>query len=296
VLTDVLPALVTYTASTTSQGTCSYTIATHTVTCNIGTMAPGSTVNVQITVKPRNEGTLNNTATITGGQWDPATGNSSASVNGIPAVKQVDLSVQKTAAPNPIFVSQNVTYTMVAKNNSTVVGATGVVITDSLPASMKFVSATTSQGSLITPPVTGTEQDPVAANNTDSATTTVNAVALQKVLLAKQVLTGGCENTTGNVYLTGPAPAGGVTVNLSTTSLAGVTVPASVFIPAGTTVSPNFSVTTTPVVTKQVGLVNATLGASTVSRNLTVNVGRDTLLTPTRPSRFCYRAVRARLF
>jgi uncharacterized repeat protein (TIGR01451 family) len=278
-------------------------------------MAPSSTVNVQITVKPREEGTLNNTATITGGQWDPATGNSSASVNGIPAVKQVDLSVQKTAAPNPIFVSQNVTYTMVVKNNSTVVGATGVPMTDSLPASMKFVSATTSQGSLITPPVgssgivtanigslaanatatvtvtvmssasgvisntasvTGTEQDTVAANNSDTATTTVNPAALQKVLLAKQVLTGGCENTTGNVYLTGPAPAGGLTVSLSTTSLAGVTVPASVFIPAGTTVSPAFSVTTTPVVTKQVGTVNATLGASTVSRNLTINVGSGT--------------------
>ncbi len=314
-LTDVLPAIVTFTAASSSQGTCAYQSLTHTVTCNIGTMAPGSTVNVQITVKPREEGTLNNTATITAGNWNPATGNNSASVNGLPAVKETDLSVQKTASPNPIFVSQNVTYTLVAKNNSTVMGATGVVLSDSLPASMKFVSATTSQGSLITPPVgssgivtanlgalgigatatvtvtvsssaagvitntatvTGNESDPVAANNSDSATTTVNAVNLQKVLLAKQVLTGGCENTTGNVYLTGPAPAGGLTVSLSTTSLAGVTVPASVFIPAGQTVSPAFSVTTTPVVTKQVGLVNATLGASTVSRNLTINVGSGT--------------------
>jgi uncharacterized repeat protein (TIGR01451 family) len=314
-LTDMLPALVTFTAATSSQGSCTYDSGSNTVTCNIGTMAPSSTVNVQITVKPRNEGTLNNTATITAGNWNPATGNNSASVNGLPAVKQTDLSIQKTAAPNPVFVSQNVTYTMVAKNNSTVSGATGVVLTDSLPASMKFVSATTSQGSLITPPVgssgivtanigslatgamatvtvtvsasaagvisntasvTGNENDPVASNNTDSATTTVNAAALQKVLLAKQVLTGGCENTTGNVYLTGPAPAGGLTVSLSTTSLAGVTVPASVFIPAGQTVSPAFNVTTSQVATKQVGLVNATLGASTVSRGLTINVGSGT--------------------
>jgi len=312
VLTDALPAIVTYTAATSSQGTCSYNNPSHTVTCNIGTMSPGSTVNVQITVKPREEGTLNNTATITAGNWNPATGNNSASVNGLPAVKQTDLSIQKSAAPNPIFISQNATYTLVARNNSPVIGATGVVVTDSLPASMKFVSATTSQGSLITPPVgstgivtanigslatgatatvtitvtssaagvitntasvTGTESDPNPANNTDSATTTVNAVNLQKVLLAKQVLIGGCENTTGNVYLTGPAPAGGLTISLSTTSLAGVTVPASVFIPAAQTVSPAFNVTTSPVVTKQVGLVNATLGASTVSRGLTINVG-----------------------
>ncbi|HZT60266.1 MAG TPA: PA domain-containing protein, partial [Pyrinomonadaceae bacterium] len=132
-LVDVLPSLVTFTAATSSQGTCSYASATKTVTCNIGSVAPGGTVNVQITVKPRDEGTLNDTATISGGNWNPATGNSSASVNGLPAVKQTDLSLQKTASANPIFASQNVTYTLVAKNNSTVTGATGVVVTDNLP-------------------------------------------------------------------------------------------------------------------------------------------------------------------
>jgi hypothetical protein len=75
------------------------------------------------------------------------------------------------------------------------------------------------------------------------------------------------------VYLTGPAGPGGVTVPLSTSSLAGVTVPASVFIPAGQTVSPAFNVTTSPVVTKQVGLVIAGSGAGSVSRGLTINVG-----------------------
>jgi uncharacterized repeat protein (TIGR01451 family) len=312
VLTDVLPALVTYTASTTSQGTCTYVVGTNTVTCNLGTIPAGSSVNVQITVKPRNEGTLNDTASITAGQWDPATGNSSASVNGLPAIKFVDLSVSKSSLPNPIFAGQNTTYTMIVRNINTEISATGIVLTDSLPASMTFVSATTSQGSLITPPVnstgivtanigtlavngtvtvtvtvkstvagvitntatvTGTEQDFSAANNSSSASTTVNTAALQKVLLAKQVLIGGCENTTGNVYLTGPAGPGGMTVPLSTSSLAGVTVPASVFIPAGQTVSPAFNVTTSPVVTKQVGLVIAGSGPGSVSRGLTINVG-----------------------
>jgi hypothetical protein len=96
--------------------------------------------------------------------------------------------------------------------------------------------------------------------------------ALDKVVLAKQVLTGGCENTTGNVYLAGPAPGGGLTVSLSTTNLAGVTVPASVFIPAGQTVSPAFNVTTSPVASNQSGTVNATLNASIVRSGLTVNI------------------------
>jgi uncharacterized repeat protein (TIGR01451 family) len=315
VVTDHLPSPVTLTAATTSQGACAFDSPSRTVTCSLGALASSSSASIQLTVKPREEGTLDNTASATTTDAEPDTSDNSASVNGLPAVKETDLSVQKTSAPNPVFVSQNVTYTMVVKNNSTVVGATGVVLTDSLPASMKFVSATTNRGSLITPPVgssgvvtanigslgigatatvtvtvtssaagvitntatvTGNESDPFAANNTDSSTTTVNTVNLQKALLAKQVLTGGCENTTGNVYLTGPAPAGGLTVSLSTSSLAGVTVPASVFIPAGQMVSPAFNVTTSPVVTKQVGLVTATLGISSVSRGLTINVGSGT--------------------
>jgi uncharacterized repeat protein (TIGR01451 family) len=312
VLTDVLPTGVTYTASSATQGTCTYNSLTRTVTCNVGTIAAGSNAMVTITVKPRNEGTLDNTATITASQWDPATGNNSASVNGLQVKKYVDLTVTMSASANPIFAGQNTTYTIQVKNVSTQFPATGVTLTDVLPASLNFVSATTSQGSLVTPPAgsngtvtanlgslatgatatvtitvssttpgvvvntasaTSTEAESTPANNSDSVPVTVNAASLLKVLLAKQVLTGGCENTTGNVYLTGPAGPGGVTVPLSTSGLAGVTVPASVFIPAGQTVSPAFNVTTSPVATKQVGLVIAGSGAGSVSRGLTINVG-----------------------
>ena len=238
-------------------------------------------------------------------------GHHSASVNGLAAVKFVDLAVQKTASANPIFAGQNVTYTITVKNVGTPFGATGVVLTDVLPASMNFVSATTSQGSLVTPPVgsngtvtanlgsiasnatatvtitvssttagvvvnsasaTSAESDSNTANNTGSASTTVNSANLQKVLLAKQVLTGGCENTTGNVYLTGPAGPGGVTVPLSS-NVSGASVPASVFIPEGQTVSPAFNVTTSTVAAKQVGLITAGSGAGAVSRGITINKG-----------------------
>jgi uncharacterized repeat protein (TIGR01451 family) len=307
VLTDVLPTQVTFTAASASQGSCSYVTATRTVTCNLGTIGAGSSVNAQISVKPREDGTLDNTATIAAGQWDPVTGTSSASVNGLQAVKQVDLSASMSNAPDPVFVGENTVYTTVVKNNSTVLGATGVTLTDTLPASFTFVSATTTQGSLVTPPagstgvvtanvgslaigatatvtvtvkttasgvqtntaqVSGNEGDPVAANNTAAQATTVKDAVLQKVLLAKQVLTGGCENTTGNVYLTGPAAPGGVTVPLSS-NVTGASVPASVFIPAGQMVSPAFNVTTSSVAAKQVGLITA----GSVSRGITINVG-----------------------
>ncbi|HYY98907.1 MAG TPA: DUF11 domain-containing protein, partial [Pyrinomonadaceae bacterium] len=212
---------------------------------------------------------------------------------------------------DPIFVSQTTVYTLVVKNVSTLVGATGVVLTDTLPAGLTFVSATTSQGGLVTPPVgssgivtanlgslapsatatvtvtargassgvltnaaavTGNESDPTSANNTANQTTTVKDAALQKVLLAKQVLTGGCENTTGNVYLTGPAPAGGVVVALSS-NITGASVPVNVTVAAGQSVSPAFNVTTSPVASKQVGLIIAGSGPGAVSRGITINVG-----------------------
>ena len=316
-LTDVLPSLVTFTAAAPSQGTCAYNSTTRAVTCSLGSIAPGSSVTVQITVKPRDEGTLNDTATIAAGQWDPATGNNSASVNGIQAIKFVDLSVSKTDSVDPIFIGDQTVYTITVKNSNTTINATGVTMQDSLPSGMTFVSATTTQGSLVTPPVGSTglvtasigmmapnaavtvnvtvkgaaagaqtdtatvsanETDSNTSNNTATQTTTVKTpptVTLQKVLLASQVLTGGCQNTTGQVYLTAPAPNGGVTVPLSS-NISGASVPASVFIPGGQMVSPNFTVTTSPVTAKQVGLITAGTGSGAVSRGLTINVGSGT--------------------
>ena len=87
VLTDLLPAQVTFTAASSTQGACSYASAARTVTCNVGSIpASGGSVTVQITVKPRDEGTLNDTASVSAAQWDPAAGgNGSASVNDLPA-------------------------------------------------------------------------------------------------------------------------------------------------------------------------------------------------------------------
>jgi uncharacterized repeat protein (TIGR01451 family) len=314
VVTDPLPSQVTLTSATTSQGSCSYDSGTKTVTCNLGTVNAGAPVNIQLTVKPREEGTLNNTATVTTTNTDSNPSNNSASANGVLAKKSVDLAVQKSASASPVFAGQNVTYTITVRNTNVTTPATGVVLTDALPASETFVSAATSQGSLVTPPVgsngtvtanlgtiapgatatvtitakttsagtvtnsasaTGNEGDFNPSNNTDSASTNVKAAALQKVLLASQVLTGGCQNTTGNVYLTGPAGPGGVTVNLAST-VSGASVPPSVFIPEGQSVSPAFSVTTSQVAAKQVGTINATLGATTVSRGITINKGSGT--------------------
>ncbi len=307
-VTDALPTGVTYTSATPTQGDCA--LASGTLTCQLGSIASNGSANIALQVKPRQTGTLSNTVSVTASEADSDASNNSATSN-IDALKTADLKVAKTASIESVFVGGQVTYTTLITNLGPVNSASGVMLTDALPSGMTFVSATTTQGSLVTPPVgsigivtanlgtlatgaqatvsvtavaaqSGTvagtatvssnEKDTNTANNTVTQLTIVKDASLQKVLLAKQVLTGGCENTTGNVYLTGPAPPGGVTVQLSS-NVSGVSVPASVFIPTGLTMSPAFNVTTSPAAAKQVGLITAVNGSGSVARGITINVG-----------------------
>ena len=61
------------------------------------------------------------------------------------SASSVDLSVTKTASPNPGQVNVNLTYRLAVSNNGPAT-ATNVVTSDTLPASVAFVSASASQG------------------------------------------------------------------------------------------------------------------------------------------------------
>jgi len=62
------------------------------------------------------------------------------------AVNPHDLSITKSASPNPVLVGSNLTFQLVVMNTGTLSG-TNVMVTDTLPANVTFVSATPSQGS-----------------------------------------------------------------------------------------------------------------------------------------------------
>jgi len=87
VLTDPLPAELTFWALTTTQGTCT---PGSTVSCALGTLAAGATATVTITVLvpepplPR----IRNTASVTADQYDPNPTNnsSSADISAVPAI------------------------------------------------------------------------------------------------------------------------------------------------------------------------------------------------------------------
>jgi len=83
-VTDVIPAQVTYVSSSSSIGAslCTYTVATTTLSCPIGTMSVGSVVVITInaTASTFSSASLStNTATVTSTTSDPNTANNSAS-------------------------------------------------------------------------------------------------------------------------------------------------------------------------------------------------------------------------
>ncbi|MBI1760163.1 MAG: DUF11 domain-containing protein [Acidobacteria bacterium] len=251
VVTDTLPAAVTFDVASFAIGatgqSCGYNGETRTVTCNIGNLANGVTANVTIVVIPEAAAvpSITNTASVTGNQTDPNAANNSATAV-TTVLPRADLSITKSASPNPVTVFNSLTYTLAATNNGPS-PATGVTITDQLPASVSFVSAslgcsqagglvTCAAGSLsngatasftlvVTPTtggtisntasVAGNEFDPNTANNTATASATVNAaadLALTNTATPDPVLTGAQLTYTLVVTNHGPGLAASVLV------------------------------------------------------------------------------------
>ncbi|HEX9160860.1 MAG TPA: hypothetical protein VF980_04065 [Thermoanaerobaculia bacterium] len=127
-----------------------------------------------------------------------------------------------------------------------------------------FTQAVTTQ-TLVTISVTG-------GGVTRSATLTVNPQAsgpgVASLTLSPTSVNGGT-NSKGTVTLTSAAPAGGVSVALSSSNAA-ASVPASVTVPAGAT-SATFTIATTSVGTATTSTVSAAAGGTSAPATLTVN-------------------------
>ncbi|MEA2570292.1 MAG: hypothetical protein QOI24_2293 [Acidobacteriota bacterium] len=161
--------------------------------------------------------TISQTCNIatTGGIVDSIAANNSATDTALVRGNgEADLGITKTDSPDPVGAGQLVTYLITVVNNGPEV-ATGVTVSDTLPANVFFIRASPSAGSCAgtttivcsvgtmairatetisivvqtqvagtltnTATVSGTKTDPVAANNSSTATTTVLSVTLVRL-------------------------------------------------------------------------------------------------------------------
>jgi uncharacterized repeat protein (TIGR01451 family) len=137
---DSLPAGVTFVSSSASQG--SYNSGTGVWT--VGTVDTSGPRTLTITAVVHDVEELINTATITrSDQFDPNPSNNTATISTLPMQADLEL-VKRVNNPRP-NVGDVITYTVTLTDNGPN-NATGVVVSDPLPAGLRFVFASPSQG------------------------------------------------------------------------------------------------------------------------------------------------------
>jgi uncharacterized repeat protein (TIGR01451 family) len=146
-LMDQLPSGVRLVQTGASQGVCS--LYQQYVRCALGTLDGGRDATVTITVNAVRAGTVYNTATVMGREYDPYESNNSATT--VTDVQSggswaADLGVSNAVDRGAANPGENLTYTITVANAGPAV-AVGAHLTDQLPDGAEFVSATPSQGS-----------------------------------------------------------------------------------------------------------------------------------------------------
>ena len=242
VVTESMPAGVTYQSHVTSAGT--YTPGTF--LWNIPALAAGGgSATLTLTVRADQAGPLANTAARTAGdQPDPNPGNDSSTVTPV-ALDLTDVSIVKTGPPT-VLAGGTVVYTLSVTNNGPAV-ALGVTVADPTPANLTFVSTagactttfpcalgtmavgetrvitatytagTVPNGTVVinVATVSSTTPDSNPGNNTSSVPTTVDTradVGVTKVVTPSDAAPGQTVTYTVGVRNNGPNPATGVVV------------------------------------------------------------------------------------
>ncbi len=173
-VTDTLPTGLTYVSAVGTDWSCSAN--GQTVTCTLGNaIAANATTNIVLTVAVSAAAapSVTNTATVANVS-DINSGNDTAS--DLTIVHPVaDLSLTKTASATRVAISNNLTYTVVVRNNGPST-ANSMVMTDVLPAGMNFVSASSTRGTCSNNNGTVTCNIPNLLNVTTTNTATITIV------------------------------------------------------------------------------------------------------------------------
>lgn|GEM_PF-3195352 len=133
-VTEHLPAGVTYLGETSGGN---YDPVTG--IWSVGNLANGASASIKISAQVAGTGSILNTASAASDVADPNLSDNSDSVT-LTVPPQIDLELHKYASTStPTYLSQ-FTYTVTVTNTSTFDDATGVTVTDLLPAAVKYIS------------------------------------------------------------------------------------------------------------------------------------------------------------
>ena len=193
VVTDALPASVTF-VSASGNGINSGGV----VNWTLGTLANGAVSNVTVTVTAPASGSLTNVASVSTTTGDPNPTNNTS----IPVITTVtpvaDVGIGKTG-PAGVLANSNVVYT-ISVTNFGPSSASGVVVTDALPAGVSFVSA--SGNGINSGGVVNWTLGAITSGQVSNVTVTVTAPATGSLTnIATASSTTGDPNPTNNVTL-----------------------------------------------------------------------------------------------
>ncbi len=196
VVTDALPLNITstITAITSITGVMP-TIESGEVTADLGSLAAGASATVTITVVPDASAVpqIVDSAAISSSTYDPDESNNApdpveTTVNPAPTS---NLSIRLTGSPNTVSAGARLTYTIKASNTGASTDP-DVVVTDTLPADVTFVSATGGvmpSGGVLTLPI-GSLASNVTTTLTIVVTPTAAAASGNGLITNSAVITG----------------------------------------------------------------------------------------------------------
>ncbi len=206
IVTNQLPPSVVYLGAVVSQG--SVTVDNNLVTCVLGSLVKGAKATLSVSVRPLANGTIVASAGVTSDRKDPIPANNTATAQTVvgPAT---DLGLGFDVVPASVVLGNDFTNSIWITNFGPST-ASGVVVNHLLPAGATVVSSSTSQGSLLvsnnaviaslgslsnaataaitvalrstnagqfstSATVSGTQADPMTANNTAVRSVTIAA-------------------------------------------------------------------------------------------------------------------------
>ena len=138
VVADTLPGGAALASAIPTQGT--VTNAAGLVTWSVGSLAKDATAKLTLVVQTGGAGTITNSATVTTATADPNPDDDTATVVTTVIAPTADLALGLVDSPDPVLTGYNLTYTLTVTNLGPAT-APGVMVVDTLPPTVSFVSA-----------------------------------------------------------------------------------------------------------------------------------------------------------